>query len=270
MMNPIFFIVICFLAGGIGSMLQGMIGIGTGVVMVPLLAFLLPSVGIPQSQAMHVALATTLLAISINSISALKSHYRHGNIRWEIVKKIILFSMIGSSFGAYIASQLSSMVLQVTFGVFLLGLSIYLFLKKSASDAQMDEATFKNPSLNTMAVGGICIGFVSSWVGSGGGVLMVPFLHRLHLKMRYAVGTSTLLSLPVALVGAFTYVLVPAGTVLIHWPALLAIATAGTIGAPIGVHLSTRFDSRVLIRIFAGLLVIVAVKMIANSWIMLH
>jgi uncharacterized membrane protein YfcA len=254
------FLLICFLAGVIGSMLQGMIGIGTGIVIVPLLSFLLPHYGVPATQAMHIALATSMSAIAINSVSALKSHYQRGNIQWRLLKSISFFSLCGAFAGAQLASQLSGLLLRIIFGIFMLALSVYLLIKKPVSDVESGEPDVA--SRKKMALGGFFIGIVASMVGSGGGVLMVPFLHQLKLKMRYAVGTATLLGFPVAIVGAFTYAFFSTITDPIHWPALITIALAGALGAPLGVKLSASIDSTILLRIFAFVMMLVALKMV--------
>ena len=91
---------------------------------------------------------------------------------------------------------------------------------------------------------------------------MVPFLHKMSLKMRHAVGTSTLIGFPIAIVGAVTYALASELPDAIHWPALVAISVAGLGGAPLGVRLSTKVESRTLQRIFSVILVIVALRML--------
>lgn len=114
------FITICLIAGGLGAVLQGMVGIGTGIIIIPLLTFLLPNYGIPQNEAIHIALATSMAAIVINSISALITHHKRGNVQWGLFKKIILFSIIGSCIGALMASIMSGRYLESIFGIFML------------------------------------------------------------------------------------------------------------------------------------------------------
>jgi uncharacterized membrane protein YfcA len=260
-------IIICLIAGGLGAILQGMVGIGTGIVIIPLLTFILPSYGIPQNMAIHIALATSMAAIVINSISALLSHHKRGNVQWVLFKKIILFSIIGSFLGASIASITPGFYLESIFGIFMLLMAIYMFVKKSDTDT-ID--TIPTLSLPKMATGGFGIGFVASIIGTGGGILMVPFLHSLKVKMRYAVGTSTLIGLPVAIIGAITYIFIgifqlPSSSVTIgyvHWPAFLAISLAGIICAPFGAKLATILPTKTLQRAFAICMAIVGLKML--------
>ena len=86
------FLLICLIAGSIGAILQGMIGVGTGIIIVPLLTLILPYYGMPQAVSIHIAIATSMAAIATNSITALISHYKRGNINWNVFKEIILFT----------------------------------------------------------------------------------------------------------------------------------------------------------------------------------
>lgn len=262
-------IIICLLAGTLGGLLQGMVGIGTGIVIVPLLTFILPHYGISQNIAIHIALATSMAAIAINSISALISHHSHGNVQWLLFKKTILFSIIGASLGALVASDLSGRYLEIIFGIFLLTIAIYMLFKKSTLD---EIETTAHLSFPKMATGGLSIGFAASIVGSGGGVLMVPFLHSQKIKMRYAVGTSTLIGFPVAICGTFTYVITglskmpstPDTIGYLHWPALLAISAAGIFSIPLGVKLATVLPTQILQRLFAICMILISIKMLTN------
>lgn len=260
--------VICFLAGGLGAILQGMLGIGTGIVIIPVLTFSLPYYDIPHDQAIHVAIATSMAAIAVNSITALMSHHRHNNIDWVLFRKIIGFSTIGAGVGALGATFLAGYLLQKVFSLFLFFVAGYMFIKKPRYGSDEQKITC---SRSKMMIGGFGVGCIASLVGSGGSILMVPFLHAMHYKMRFAVGTATLIGLPVALIGALIYMILgttqlPSTSVTIgylHWPALLAITSAGLVCAPLGVRLSASVPTRMLLRGFAALVMGIGLKMFA-------
>lgn len=260
------FLVICFVAGSIGAVLQGMIGVGTGIIIVPLLTILLPYYGTPQESAIHIAIATSMAAIATNSITALISHYKRGNINWVLFKKMIFFTMLGSCAGALTASHTSSRYLQILFCVFIFSNAIYMLIK-SGNAGESD--LLPHASITKTSSGGLSIGFISSMVGSGGGVLLVPFLRSCKLHMRSAVGTSTLISFPVAAVGAVTYALTGIAKIsassetigYLHWPAFIAITLAGTAFSPIGVKLATLIHAKYLQQMFAFSLVAIGIKM---------
>lgn len=260
-------VLICLIAGGVGAILQGMVGIGTGIVIIPLLTFLLPEYGFSKDLAIHIALATSMAAIVINSISALISHHKRGNVQWPLFKRIILFSVIGSCLGAMLASITAGRYLEHIFGFFMLATAIYMLVKKHAADS---ADTIPHLSTPVVATGGFSIGFVASIIGTGGGILMVPFLHAQKLKMRYAVGTSTLIGLPVAIIGALTYIITgwsqlpPSASTIgyLHWPAFLAISLAGIVCAPYGARLASILPTKILQRLFAVCMIVIGLKMI--------
>lgn len=260
------FLLICLLMGAIGALLQGAIGIGTGIVIVPLLSFMLPDYGISQDQAAHIALTTSLAAIAINSISALISHQRHHNIQWPLFKKMILFSIIGSGLGAFSASLVAGYYLETLYGLFLL-LTSALMLHQRSSHPQIE--TMPQISIPALATGGFSIGFIGSIVGSGGGILMVPYLHQFNLNIRYAVGTATMIGFPVSIMGALTYSVIGASKIsmpyiigFLHWPALIAFSLAGLVCAPFGVKLAARLPTGIVRKLFVGCIILIGLKML--------
>src|SRR5690349_8744326 len=110
-------IIICLIAGATGGLLQGILGVGTGIIVVPLLTFLLPQYGIPVNLDIHIALATAMATIVVTSIASLISHYKQENINWNIFGRIILFSMLGSLAGAVLAGYLPTTVLRTIFAL---------------------------------------------------------------------------------------------------------------------------------------------------------
>ncbi|WP_347251406.1 sulfite exporter TauE/SafE family protein [Legionella sp.] len=261
---------ICFLAGCIGALLQGMVGIGTGIIIVPTLTFILPYYHFPPDIAFHMAIATAMTAIAINSLTALIHHYHHNNIDWKLFRLIVGFSTLGSAIGALIAAFINGYLLKIIFSVFLMSLAGYLLLfKKSHHEISETMPSSDATSVKLRCVG-LGIGFIASFVGSAGGVLMVPFLRKLNYPMRYAVGTSTLIGLPIALAGSAIYIVLgsikmPNSSATIgylHWPALLAITLAGLFSAPLGVRLATKLPTLLLQRLFAFMMLIIGLKML--------
>ena len=260
-------IIICVIAGAVGAILQGMVGIGTGLVVIPLLSFLLPTYGFSADLSMHIALATSMAAIMINSVSALISHQQQGNIRWGLFKSIIGYCIVGAAVGAWLASYTSGHRLEVVFGVFMILTALYMLFRKPILE---ELETLTHISRPVLATGGLSIGFVASIIGTGGGTLLIPFLQALKVKMRHAVGTATLVGLPIAMIGTVTYIAagmlqIPNTAVTIgylHWPAFLAISAAGVICAPYGARLATVLPAKLLQQIFALVMILVGLKMV--------
>lgn len=260
-------LIICAIAGAVGGLLQGMVGVGIGIIVIPLLTFMLPHYGVPSDLAIRVALATSMAAISISSLSAVIAHHRHENIRWNVIKKMVIFSMLGSGIGALLASYMPARALEIIFGLFMFYTAFRMMIKKKDGATEIQQASL---SLPIMAGGGLLIGITASIVGIGGGLFMVPFLHSRGLPMRYAVGTSTVVGLPVAIIGAVTYIITgfsqfhqnPVMLGYVHWPAFVAICVTAIVSAALGAKLAKSVNPIILQRLFAVCIVIVGTKML--------
>ena len=254
----------CVIAGALGGFLQGLLGVGMGLVIVPLLTFLLPYYGVPDAMAIHIAIATSMGAIAISSIASFLSHHSRGNVLWHIFYRMVVFSLVGSCLGAIAAGFISPALLSKIFAIFMFFTAFRLFRKKTNQSVEMHDVALSQPLLS---VGGLTIGIVASIIGIGGGLFMVPFLHWQKISMRQAVGTSTLLSLPVAFMGTVTYMLtgdtgLPMMVGYLAWPLLIAISIGSVFFAPLGAKLSSTLSGVLLQRLFATSVLLVGIKML--------
>ena len=80
------------LAGGVVGILAGLLGVGGGIVIVPILVFLFSGKGFPPQYIMQLALATSLGCILFTSVASFWTHHRHGAVRWDIFRRITLGS----------------------------------------------------------------------------------------------------------------------------------------------------------------------------------
>jgi uncharacterized membrane protein YfcA len=255
---------IYLLTGAIAGLLAGLFGIGGGMVMVPALAFVLPSQGVPPEVVMQVAVATSLAVISTTSVSSMLSHQRHGAVLWPVFRWMALGLVAGSVGGAFVADQLASRTLALVVGFGALAVSAQMFFDLKPKAA----APLPGP-LGLTTAGGI-IGTLSALVGIGGGSLTVPFLSWRSVDIRKAVGTSAACGLPIAWAGALGFII--AGWDRTDLPAphlgyvslqgFAGLAVASVLMAPLGARLAHRLPPRQLKRGFAGLLAGVGLKML--------
>lgn len=259
-------LIVCFIAGSIGGVLQGMLGVGTGVIMIPLLTYLLPHYGIDANIAIHVALATSMAIIVISSLASVIAHHQHQNIRWDIFKRIFIFSMFGSALGALVASYLPARLLEILFAFFLFYTALHMIKNNKKETSSSDAAI----STLRLGIGGSLIGITGSLVGIGGGLFMVPFLNSHYITMRQAVGTSTVVGLPVAIIGTTTYIFtglshigwMPGLLGYVHWPIFIAASLGGFLCARIGAKLVKIMNPSLLKKMFAICIVLVGIKML--------
>lgn len=251
------------LGGAIAGLLSGLFGVGGGLIIVPILAFIFGLLHFPDAHVMHMALGTSLATIILTSISSARAHHRKHNVDWGIVRTITPGIVIGTLFGSLVAAGIHSDWLQAIFAFFVLAVATQLIL-----DLKPDPHCQLPGKGGTSLMGGV-IGIVSSLVGIGGGTLSVPFLVYCNTAIHRAIGTSAAIGLPIAVSGAIAY-LVTGWSVtempryslgFIYLPAFAGIAIASVFTAPVGAAIAQRFSARRLKRLFALLLYSIGIKM---------
>lgn len=262
---------IIFLLGlGLASgFLAGLLGIGGGMVLVPLLTVIFTSFGFPAEHIIHMAIATSLAVIFFTAASSAYAHHRRGAVLWHAAFLLIPGVLIGSWIGPTIASYLDSQYLAGIFGVFVI-VSAIRMLKKRKATATKTEL----PNKLGMTSAGVGIGTLSGLVGAGGGFITVPFLLWRGVPIHNAVATSAVMGFPIALSGSLSNIYngwnlhdLPQGSLgYIYLPALLCVASASIFSAPLGARTAHRMPVQKLRSIFAYMLFILAVYMLWKSF----
>jgi len=119
------------LLGALAGFFAGLLGVGGGAIMVPVLALLFAAQDFPQEHLMHLALGTSMAAIVFTSLSSLRAHHRHGAVRWPIVRSIAPGILLGTFLGAQLASVLPTRPLAIFFTVFMSYVAFQLFANGS-------------------------------------------------------------------------------------------------------------------------------------------
>ena len=250
--------------GAFAGTLAGLLGIGGGIIIVPVLALVFTHQGVDPAVIMHVAIGTSLATIVTTSLSSIRAHQRRGAILWPVFALITPGILLGGFAGAAIAHHLSGEVLRYAFAVFMLLVATQMAL------ARPPKPHRRLPGRTGMLVAGGVIGTVSSLMGVGGGSMSVPFLAWCNVALRNAVATSAAIGLPIALSGTVGYVVSgwdaaarpPWSVGFVNLPAFLGIVVASTLFAPLGARLAHTIDERLLKRIFAGFLAILGLRML--------
>lgn len=255
------------LCGAIAGFLSGLIGIGGGLVVVPLLnmIFRLQS-DIPQELIMHLAVATSLSSILFTAVSSTRAHAGRGGVLWEYVKGLAPAIILGTLCATWLASRMSTSGLRAFFVIFLICIATQMLFDVYPRPRKAI------PGVPILAAAGFIIGGVSSLVGLGGGSMSVPFLRWCGVGMRQAVGTSAAISWPIAIAGTTGFIFagwnvpaLPAWTFgYVNLPATLGIACSSVFFAPLGAKLTHTIPVTVLRRFFAVFLYITACEMLWN------
>jgi len=249
--------------GALSGFLAGLLGIGGGVVIIPMLVFVFPLHGIPGEVIMPMALGTSMASITFTAISSFYSHHRRGAVRWDVVRLITPGIIVGTFCGAAVAARTSTENLKI---IFILFLAWVIFRMLAGKEPKPNREL---PGRGGILSVGTVIGVISSFAGIGGGSLSVPFMISCNVPLHQAIGTSAAIGFPIALSGAAGYILNGLGNDLlpglalgyVYLPALLGIILASVLTAPLGVRLAHRLPVEKLRMVFALLLVVVAVKM---------
>ncbi|MEN8176196.1 MAG: sulfite exporter TauE/SafE family protein [Pseudomonadota bacterium] len=250
--------------GAFAGLLAGLLGVGGGLVIVPVLLWVFHGQGIDGAVSMHLAVGSSLATIVATSLSSIHSHHRRGAVEWSTVKLLAPGLVAGVALGTLAANFLPSQWLQRVFGVFAVLVAAQLL---SGRGFRGDRSM---PSASAMAVAGTFTGGISALVGIGGGSLTVPFLAWHGMPMVRAVATSSACGLPIAAAGAlgFAYIgwrvpQLPAGaTGFVFWPAVVGILVASVATAPLGARLAHSLPVGTLKRLFGLLLLVVGVTLL--------
>jgi uncharacterized membrane protein YfcA len=245
--------------------LAGLLGIGGGMLMVPFISAILGHRGVAADLAVKMAIATSMATIIFTSISSVRAHHKRGAVRWDIVKRLAP----GIVLGAALASLGVFALLKGTS----LALFFALFVSFSATQMLLDKKpkpTRTLPGTAGQLGAGSVIGFLSGLVGAGGGFVSVPFMSWCNVAIHNAVATSAALGFPIALANALGYMVagqgvadLPPGSLgYIYLPALLVIAIASVLMAPLGVKAAHALPIKSLKRVFAIVLYLLAAYML--------
>lgn len=252
--------------GAFAGVLAGLLGVGGGIVIVPVLTFLFTAQGLPAPYIAHLALGTSLATIIFTSASSLRAHHTRGAVDWQVVRRISAGIVVGTLAGSWVAAQLSTTSLKVFFVIFIYYVATQMLLNiKPKPSRQM-------PGTGVMlGVGGV-IGWVSSLVGIGGGSLSVPFMVWCNMSMHNSIGTSAAIGFPIALAGAAGYAanglavgaLPPWSLGFLYLPALAGVSLASVITAPLGARLAHSLPVAKLKKSFALLLIVMGTKLLTT------
>jgi uncharacterized membrane protein YfcA len=254
--------------GAMVGFLAGLLGIGGGMTMVPLLTLIFTRQGFPLEHVVHMAVATSTATIVFTAMSSAREHHRHGAVLWKVVAGLAPGIVAGSLLGPQIVGRMSTSWLAGFFGVFVAASATQMLVDRKPKPTR----EMPGPA-GLFGVGG-GIGLISSMVGAGGGFLSVPFMTWCNVRIHNAVATSAALGLPIAVAGTVGFVLaglaaegMPRYTLgYIYMPALVAIVAASMLVAPVGARTAHRWPVKKLKRAFALLLYALAAYMLWKAW----
>jgi len=257
----------CAIFGVFSGVISGLIGVGGGIVIVPFLAWLFTLYGMPAETIMQTAVATSLATIIITSIAAVYAQHKRGAVMWPVLWTLTPGIAVGAWFGADLAHYLTSNIMEIVFGSFLLlnGLRMAFTLKPKPHR--------KLPSTAPLFISGSIIGCFSTLVGIGGGAIVVPYMAWHNVVMKKAIAMGSACGLPIAIFGAISFMIIgldasnlPESNIgYINIPAFCGIGLTTLFSTTLGVHFAHTLPTEILKKVFAVILLTVGVKMLAGN-----
>lgn len=259
------FILLCLLVGCVAGFLAGLFGIGGGLLIVPVLVYLLPMVGVPEPLLMSTALGTSFATIVITGFSSAQRHHKLGNVVWSAVKVLAPSIMVSVFICGFFIGKLDRDISSKLFAC----LVVYLAVKMVLSIKPKTNKTVKPLTTQSSIIGGILIGMASSAAGIGGGGFIVPFLNSRGIDMKKAIGSSAFCGMLLGTSGMFSFMLsgwenaaMPEYSLgYIYFPAVLCITATSFFTSKLGATATSKLPVPTLKKGFALFLIIIAIDM---------
>ncbi|HTL27342.1 MAG TPA: sulfite exporter TauE/SafE family protein [Burkholderiales bacterium] len=258
-----------YLAIGVAvGFLAGLLGIGGGAIMVPMLVFVFTAKGFAAEHLMHQSIATALATIVFTSLSSVRTHHRYGAVEWPVVGAMAPGIVAGSFGAALLAGLLPTRPLMAGFALFMLYTGTQMFFDVRPRPGR------QLPRPAGLFAAGSVIGALSSLFAVGGAFLSIPFLSWCNLPLKRAIGTAAANGFPIAVAGSLGYIAqglraegLPAGSLgYVYLPALGFIVVTSMLTAPLGARLVHRAPVRPIRMAFSLLLYALAIQMLVKLW----
>ena len=260
--------------GALAGLLAGFLGIGGGVVLTPLCLVIYPSLGIEYDSLIKIIFGTNMLLVMVFSISAVLKHHWNNNIEWRTVFIMGPLAIVGSAIGSWCVSVTDPSNLKKAFAVILFLSSLFILVKGSSKPERSEKTQGSLISWKFLPLLGFIAGAAGSFLGIGGGVVMItPLILLFNFPIEKVAGTSSSVIIFIGLTGALSYMLygheivnLPGWSIGYVWlSAALPLMVGGIPMAQVGAWLNSKTHDTLLKRIFGLVLFIISIKIFFQS-----
>ena len=253
-------IIVLSVSGCVSGVFAGLLGVGGGVIIVPILSYAFEAMGFSGDSAQHVAVASSLAIIIPTGIMSARAHHRRGAVDLTSLRLWAPFVLAGTLIGGLLARFFTGQALRIVFGVLalLIALNILTSFQKRLMGHLKGSAT-------THRLAASIVGFLSALMGIGGGSLSVPTMVAFGATMHEAVGTGAAIGVFIAIGGTIGYIisgwglpnLPPLSLGYVNLVALVLVGGLAALTAPLGATIAHRLNQQTLRYFFAAFLVVV-------------
>ena len=262
-MNPLWWLVYPVVGAGIGF-LAGLLGIGGGMTLVPVLVALFEIQNLSNDHVVHLALGTAMAGVVFTASSSVREHHRLGSVDWTIFKRLGPPMAAGTLLSSAVSGWVEQRHLALSFS------AIVLFAAWQIWNGKKPAPHRTLPGTLWLWLAGLAMGVVCGLVSAGGTFLSMPFMLWCGVPVRTAIGTGAALGLPVAVLGTLGFItsgwsvtpLSEGYLGFVYLPALAGLVVASMLTAPAGARAAHRMPVQRLRRIFAVILLLIACKML--------
>jgi len=274
-------IFIFLIFGAFAGMLAGLLGIGGGVILVPILSFIFPKLGLPMELVMQVSLGTSIGCTFFSMISSTVGHFKHGKVNLAVFYKLLPGLVIGGALGPIIAHNLDYHSLKNLFAVLLFLISLKMLFediakRRKRNKKQTGENIFEEKpkkihfdNILFLILSGVTISTISALLGIGGGILLLSLFSFMNIRMKESVGTAAICGVAINFIALIGYIVSGLQVMpnyklylgYIYLPALLAISLTSVIFAQISAYQVQKIPGKKLKQILAGVLIFTAGRM---------
>ena len=244
--------------------LAGLLGIGGGLITVPVLYYIFGNLGLDNSFTMHLAVGTSFSIIIPTSVASTLTHMKYKAVNLDIVKSYGIFVTLGVLIGTIFASNLKTDQLILFFSIVTLILSFNFLISK-----EKREAKPRKINLFAKIILGSSAGFFSAPMGIAGGVMNTPIIRMFGYPINVAIGTSAAIGFLIAVVGTIGFVVTgkylninaPLSIGFINVPAFLIFVPITTFMARIGAKVVHKIDKKLIGKFFGIFLLLVSIRL---------
>lgn len=254
-------------AGLIAGFLAGLLGIGGGGVLVPVLYEVFRALDVDPAIRMHLVLGTCLAIIVPTSLKSFAGHRARGSVDMALLRRVAVFVVTGVVLGAIVAKSASGEVLKWVWVV-----SATVIALKMALGREDWRISDHLPASPWPQVGGLLVGFISTLMSIGGATFVVPLLTLFGKPILQAVSTAAGVGPLIAIPGVVGYAwagwdaggLPPFSIGYVNLLAAVIVAPLSVWAAPFGVRLAHRIPRRTLELCFAAFLATISIRFLID------
>jgi uncharacterized membrane protein YfcA len=240
--------------GAVTGLTSGLFGVGGGIILVPILVILFK---VEQKKAQ----ATSLVVVALAAVTGAATYLLADSVAWPAVPFLIAGGLVGTWLGTVAVKKIRDKVLKLVFGIFLVLVAVRIFFQS----LELDSTAAANVGLEFGAIyllAGLAMGLLSSLLGVGGGIIVIPILVTLFgFTQQLAAGTSLVVMIPLVLLGAARLTKVG----FTNWGQGVRIGIPAAVVAVGGAALALASQAAIVQIGFALLLVLAGAQMIWRS-----